>query len=459
MQLTALYTRVSTQEQMKEGYSIHAQKERLEAYAKAKGYEKTQLYTDGGLSGGSLERPALQQLILDIEKGLINCVIVYKLDRISRSQKDTLYLVQDIFNKNDVDFISLEENIDTSTPMGMLMIGVLSAFAELERSTITQRSLMGREERAKEGYYHGGGNYEPLGYNYVNGELVVNESEKEIIKDMFSLYVNGNSLNTTSQKIWDKYPDRIKSKTIVRDALKNTLYIGKVSFNGKEFHGRHQPIIDEKTFYEAQRIRKKRSVGEGWTNKRKGLFVGKIHCAHCGAKYARVVSGTKKYRYVWYRCYSRVSSASRYMVRDKSCTNKSWKEEALNDLIINQLKTLNFNTFEENKSNVNNSIKSHENELNRLNAQIEKLIDLYTFDTIDRATLDKRLSELNKRKNNVLASIEVLKEESEPTKALLNLKDFDWDAESDENKMRVIDELIDRIEIDNDNVKAYFTFN
>lgn len=458
MQLTALYTRVSTQEQMKEGYSIHAQKERLEAYAKAKGYEKTQLYTDGGLSGGSLERPALQQLILDIEKGLINCVIVYKLDRISRSQKDTLYLVQDVFNKNKVDFISLEENIDTSTPMGMLMIGVLSAFAELERSTITQRSLMGREERAKEGFYHGGGNYEPLGYNYINGELVINEYESTIVEEMFNLYVNGNSLNTTAQKIWDKYPDRIKSKTIVRDALKNTLYIGMVSFNQKEFIGRHQPIIDEKTFYKAQRIRQKRSVGDGWTNKRKGLLVGKLYCGHCGARYGRFPSGPKKYRYVNYICYSRRSSASRHMIRDENCKNKSWKEETLNGLVIDHLKKINFTTFEEEKNDGISQIKTHESELNRLNTQIERIIDLYTFDTIDRETLDKRLNELNKRKNVVLGTIEELKEETEPTQALLDLKDFDWDDESNENKMRMIDELIDRVEIDKENIRVYFTF-
>lgn len=455
---TALYTRVSTQEQMKEGYSIHAQKERLEAYAKAKGYETTQLYTDGGLSGGSLERPALQQLILDIQKGLINCVIVYKLDRISRSQKDTLYLVQDVFKKNEVAFVSLEENIDTTTPMGMLMIGVLSAFAELERSTITQRTLMGREERAKNGYYHGGGNYDPLGYDYIKGELVINDYESAIVKEMFELYINGNSLNTTAQKIWDKFPDRIKSKTIVRDALKNTLYIGLVSFNQKEFIGRHQPIIDEEVFYKALRIRQKRSVGEGWTNKRKGLLVGKLYCAHCGARYGRFPSGPKKYRYVNYICYSRRKASSRHMVRDENCKNKSWKEETLNDLVINHLKKIDFTTFEESKSNGINNVKTHESELNRLNAQIEKLIDLYTFDTIDRETLDKRLNELNKRKNVVLGTIEELKEEAEPTQALLDLKDFDWNKESNENKMRMIDELIERVEIDKENIRVYFTF-
>lgn len=458
MQIAALYTRVSTQEQMKEGYSIHAQKERLEAYAKAKGYKKTKLYSDGGLSGGNLERPSLQQLVLDIEKGLINCVIVYKLDRISRSQKDTLYLVQDVFKKNEVDFISLEENIDTTTPMGMLMIGVLSAFAELERSTITQRSLMGREERAKDGYYHGGGNYNPLGYDYVNGELVINPYEAGIVKKMFDLYINGNSLNTTAQKIWDKYPDRIKSKTIVRDALQNTLYIGKVSFNQKEFPGRHEPIIDEETFYKAQRIRQKRSVGDGWTNKRKGLLVGKLYCGHCGARYGRFPSGPQKYRYVNYICYSRRSSASRHMIRDKNCKNKSWKEEKLDDVIIEYLQKLNFESFDEDTKTKAVSVEVYEKEIVSINRSIEKLIDLYTSDTIDRTVLDKRMGEFNKRKDHLLADIEELKQADKPVEALNDLRNFDWDNETLENKMRMVDELIDRIEIDKENVRVYLTF-
>ena len=145
MEITALYTRVSTLEQANEGYSIEAQKDRLLAFAKAKNLPNPTHYSDPAYSGANIDRPELQRMILDIKQNKIKNVLVFKLDRLSRSQKDTLLLIQDLFNAYGVNFISLEENIDTTTPMGIAMIGVLSAFAELERSTIKLRASIGRE--------------------------------------------------------------------------------------------------------------------------------------------------------------------------------------------------------------------------------------------------------------------------------------------------------------------------
>lgn len=113
-----LYIRVSTEAQAEEGYSIGAQQERLEAYCRAMGWKNYQLYIDPGFSGSNLNRPKMQQLIADVQAGKVCAVVVYKLDRLSRSQKDTLYLIEDIFIPNDVAFVSLNENIDTGTPYG-----------------------------------------------------------------------------------------------------------------------------------------------------------------------------------------------------------------------------------------------------------------------------------------------------------------------------------------------------
>ena len=137
--LRALYIRVSTEAQAEEGYSIQAQTERLEAYCKAMGWERYRFYTDGGYSGSNLDRPEMTRLIADVRAGQVATVVVFKLDRLSRSQKDTLYLIEDVFLPNEVDFISLNESIDTSTPYGRAMIGILSAFAQLERENIYLR--------------------------------------------------------------------------------------------------------------------------------------------------------------------------------------------------------------------------------------------------------------------------------------------------------------------------------
>ena len=164
MKNVAIYVRVSTQEQAAEGYSIQEQAERLTKYCEAHGWNITKVYTDPGFSGANRDRPALQLLCSDVKKNMFDTVLVYKLDRLSRSQKDTLYITEDVFLKNQIAFVSMLENFDTGTPFGRAMIGILSVFAQLERDQIRERSQMGHDARAKEGYFHGGG-YAPSGYN------------------------------------------------------------------------------------------------------------------------------------------------------------------------------------------------------------------------------------------------------------------------------------------------------
>lgn len=123
MKTAAIYIRVSTDSQAEEGYSIDAQKEQLSAYCVSKGIRDYEFYIDGGWSGSNIDRPEMQRLIEDVNRDRISHVIVYKLDRLSRSQKDTLYLIEDVFNPHGVDFVSLNESMDTSTPMGRLMWG------------------------------------------------------------------------------------------------------------------------------------------------------------------------------------------------------------------------------------------------------------------------------------------------------------------------------------------------
>ena len=174
------YVRVSTENQL-ENYSIDEQTSRMKAYCSAMNFNLIKIYTDGGYSGGNTDRPALKQMLYDLRSSQIDAVLVYKLDRLSRSQKDTLTLIEDCFLANGIDFISINENFDTSTPFGRAMIGILSVFAQLEKDQITERFTMGRIGRCKAGYFHGGGN-PPYGYSYVNGSLLINYDEAENVK-------------------------------------------------------------------------------------------------------------------------------------------------------------------------------------------------------------------------------------------------------------------------------------
>ena len=147
----AIYVRVSTTNQAEEGYSIDEQKDKLKSYCQIKDWNVYKVYTDGGFSGSNTERPALEKLIKDAKNKKFDTVLVYKLDRLSRSQKDTLYLIEEVFIKNGIEFLSLQENFDTSTPFGKAMIGLLAVFAQLEREQIKERMQLGKLGRAKSG--------------------------------------------------------------------------------------------------------------------------------------------------------------------------------------------------------------------------------------------------------------------------------------------------------------------
>ena len=251
----ACYVRVSTDNQL-ENYSIEEQTDRLKAFCKAKDIHIVKFYIDGGYSGGNLNRPQLLKMLEDIDKKIIDTVIVYKLDRLSRSQKDTLLLIEDQFLAKHVDFISINENFDTSTPLGRAMIGILSVFAQLEKDQITERFTMGRVGRAKNGFYHGGA-YAPTGYDYVNGELIINEYEALQVQDLYNRYSKGHTIYDCwkyMQKTYGGIKNSWSSETLVRNVLQNEIYLGKVKFNGITYPGNHFPIISQELYDNVQRV-------------------------------------------------------------------------------------------------------------------------------------------------------------------------------------------------------------
>ncbi len=325
----ACYCRVSTENQI-ENYSIDEQKERLEAFCKARGWAKPTMFVDPGFSGGSLDRPSLRNMIEQVRAGRFSVVCVYKLDRLSRSQKDTLYLIEDVFNKYGVSFVSVCENFDTSTPFGKAMVGILSVFAQLEKDQITERFTMGRIGRAKNGLFHGGGNV-PTGYDYVDSRLVVNEYKAEQVREVFRLFLQGQSVHSIQRIMSEKYGGW-SSHTLVYNVLKNSLYIGKVKFSGQEYDGEHEPIISPETFYETQRLLSERSDGRTELQKnpfRAGFMLsGLVFCGNCGAKYHG--------NHGCYKCYSRAKTDKKYII-DPDCKNPNIPIGELDDFVRDEI--------------------------------------------------------------------------------------------------------------------------
>ncbi len=306
----ALYCRVSTRRQAEEGYSIDIQKERLQAYVVAKygSGSEFEFYIDDGYSGGSLERPEIQRLIANVKNHLVTDIIVMKLDRLSRSQKDTLYLIEDVFLANNVAFSSIQESFDTSTAQGRVVVGILSVFAQFERENIYERTRAGMKKRVEEGYWPGGGGV-PFGYDYdrVSGVLVPNEDAPKV-KQCFDMYLQG----MATQKIADALD--LQYDRLVYQIITRKTYTGKMIYNGVEYQMRHEPLVSEELFEKTQRAVKKRAVIPA-NPKPEYLLSSLCECGRCGARMRYQKWGKSGAKIV---CYSTQSSKP-YMVKDPNC--------------------------------------------------------------------------------------------------------------------------------------------
>lgn len=384
MKRVAIYIRVSTARQDLEGYSIPLQKERLIAYCKAKGWVVAGVFMDPGHSGSSLERPGMLQLIDGVEAGRFDVVLVYKLDRLSRSQKDTLFLIEDVFMSNGVDFVSMQESFDTTTIYGRAMVGILSVFAQMERETITERTLMGRAGRAEEGLWHGGGT-DPIGYDYIDGSLVINEAEAEQVREVYDLYAAGHSVSEITRRMEGKKTKHggWSHTSTVGNVLDNPLYAGTVHFDGISKKGRHVPIVDREVDRRVK-ARRERLRRVETSEDSSHLLTGMIYCASCGARYFphKRPNGT-----IVYSCHSRAKK-NKKMVKDPNCMAPHIPESKLDEMVGEEVLFLASNPEQVEKiikkraADEGDSAGDISEEIQRLDAEIGRLMDLLQHDQL-----------------------------------------------------------------------------
>lgn len=476
MHTVALYIRVSTTEQAEEGYSIEAQTERLEAYCKARDWLIYQRYVDPGFSGSNRERPALKKLIQDAEQKKFDLVLVYKLDRLSRSQKDTLFLIEDVFSVNNVDFVSINENFDTSTAFGRAMIGILSVFAQLEREQIRERTMMGRLERAKDGLYHGGG-YNPLGYDYIDGKLVVNEYEAMQIRKVYELFLEGWTIQGIQKFMARNYSNKYSNwnnRTRVRDVLRRVGLTGVVLHAGEKYVGQHEAIIDEVTF---QRVQDRFEVIKdkvGFNHrpfKTQYLLSGIMECAHCGSRFYVKGNTYRGEGYVpLYVCYSR-GKTNKKLIADPNCRNKIHRVTTLDDRIIQEILKLKYDPCEIDliasrnlgKNDDQSELKTFNDQLLEIDRQNERIIDLYQLGTINKEKITSRMMELESTRTQILNQIEDLEKKtpkiskSQVINLLRNADDILY-GENLIKKRELICSLISKIIVDYDDISIHWTF-
>lgn len=417
------------------------------SYAKSKDYTEFEYYIDGGYSGKDLNRPAIQKLIEDCKNHKIDAVFVFKLDRISRSQRDTLYLIEEVFNKYNVSFISMRENFDTSTPFGKAMIGVLSVFAQLERETILERTRIGLKKRAEAGLWRGGGKIPfPYRYDRNTGTLIPIPEQVELLHKMISLYISGKSFNVIGKIVG-------MDESMVETRILSITNTGKVPYKDEVYDGQHEAVVSDELYEEILRVNKVRSREK---YERHYLLSGKVFCGHCGAKYRYQKWGKRLIMY----CYSQQKSKPRY-IKDPNCNNKRWDTFEVEDAVLEELFKMSLDldlfkkTFNIATVNVKNEYKQR---LDDIKKQINNLLNNIASGIAVEETNNK-INELEKEKETIeeklIESDQKEKDNKVSLNMIKNLKSTWFEMDFDEQR-RIIEHLIDKVIVNDNEINIYY---
>ncbi|MBL8757489.1 MAG: recombinase family protein, partial [Phycisphaerae bacterium] len=328
----AIYTRKSTEEGLNQEFnSLDAQRESAIAYIASQKNEGwlciSEKYDDGGFTGGNIERPALKRLMADIEAGKVDCVVVYKVDRLSRSLMDFARLMG-LFDRKGVSFVSVTQQFNTTHSMGRLTLNILLSFAQFEREIISERTRDKIASARRKGkYQHGkpilGYDFVPAPAPFTGRRLVVNKAEAARVNRIFELYLEERSIMHVADecnargwttKSWTTTAGRTVGnrefdKTIISRLLRNPLYLGKVPHNGAVYDGEHEAIIDEDLFLRVQAQLKLAGErgGASVKNSTGSLLGGLVRCRGCGCAMSPSSASKKKpdgtrTRYRYYVC-------------------------------------------------------------------------------------------------------------------------------------------------------------
>jgi site-specific DNA recombinase len=349
----AIYTRKSTEEGLDQEFnSLHAQREAGEAYIKSQKHLGWTLvsnhYDDGGFTGGNLDRPALQQLLEDIEAHHIDCVVVYKVDRLSRSLLDFARLV-DRFDQRAISFVSVTQQFNTTSSLGRLTLNILLSFAQFEREIIGERTRDKMSAARRKGKWVGG--TPVLGYDVDpgGGRLTVNEKESRRVRDIFALFIHHRSLSAVVTKLaqlrwktkaWKSQNGRVHAgrafaKVSLRRLLTNAVYAGKVEHRGEVYAGEHASIVEPSVWQEVNaELRAGRRTGPGAIRApQNALLAGLLHCKSCQRPMVPTYTAKPGRRYRYYVCQAARQNGW------SSCPTKSVPARMIEEAVLEQLRT------------------------------------------------------------------------------------------------------------------------
>ena len=350
----AIYTRKSHDDgSLEEDFnSLEAQREAAENYIAsqiANGWKcLPQRYDDGGFSGGNMERPALKQLLNDVKAGKIDIICVYKLDRLSRSLLDFMKLAE-MLEQHNVSFVSVTQDINTSTSAGRMMLNILMTFSEFERAVIAERILSSVAGAKKRGKYCGG--TPVLGYDADSEKkkLFINHDEAKVVKLIFARYIELGSARDVARELnkkglktkkWKSKRDKIHggvdfTPDAIYRTLSNPLYIGRVRHHDKNYPGEHEAIIDKELWDQVQKHIAANRKAYGYVKKKiESPFKGLLKCGYCGGSLGISYTRKKSRRYTYYICIKNTNKA------DCDCPLASVPAGEADKMILSQLSSI-----------------------------------------------------------------------------------------------------------------------
>jgi site-specific DNA recombinase len=343
----AIYTRKSTSVGLNQEFnSLDAQRAACQEYIARREADRwlalPETYEDGGFTGANLERPGMQRLLADVEAGLIDVVVVYKVDRLSRSLLDFARLMER-FQRTGAAFVSVTQNFSTADAMGRLTLNMLMSFAEFEREMISERTRDKMAAARRRGKWTGGP--VPLGYTAVDKKLVVDDEAVPVVREIFDLYIERGSALRVAQTLNDRgtlkrarlhrgvIAARPWSKADVLGILRHPVYVGLVRGGDERFPGEQAAIVDLEKFERANAIlegRLRPTVVPVRSDEY--LLAGLLRCAHCGRALSPVSTKPRERRYRYYRC----STKDRF--GREACPAGQLPAEAMEEFVLERLR-------------------------------------------------------------------------------------------------------------------------
>lgn len=417
----AIYCRVSTDEQAKEGFSLDEQRTRLMAYCRAMGWtvEITD-YVDDGYSAKNLERPALQRLLRDIKDGSVSKLMVTKLDRLSRRLLDLLTLIE-LFHHHNVTFVSTSESFDTDTPSGRLTLQVLGAVAEFERERIRERVFENMLHAAKSGKWL---TQHPYGYRLQDKELVIYEPEAEVVRRVFKCFLeDGLGFFAIAKRLNEEgIPSRHNKQWSIRSVklmLTNPAYIGTLVWNRMDSSKKQRQVKDEEDWVVIPNSHPSIVDAEAWNRVQKRieskpttppraktsphLLGGFLRCGRCGASMAIGWSGWPK-RHRIYRCSGYSNKGTCQSKPYRADEVEGWFKEGLQQLLSSIDTTIHQVIIPQMKTEQHSKIAQRiENAKKRYQRQVEAytagLIELETL-TNEKENMERTIDEVNRQQGD-----------------------------------------------------------